>query len=509
MNINKFWSTYKNEIILLIILVVGFLFRIYALESESLWMDEGYSLMFAKPDVVSIIKINSSTIECLSNPPFYSIILHFFIGLFGESETALRMPSVIFGCMSIFMIYKVGTLLFDENVGLLGALILAFSKFHIYYSQEARSYTLQVFLILLSFYFFIKFFRKGNLIISIGYIISSLLLIFTHYFGVFIIFSQNIIFVTIFLLFNRKDKPKINHWISLQAILIILFSPWIYVLLRMMNQQKGKVWFVPPVKLLFYTFLDFSGSIILLFLFLILTFISVIFWLRKRNKSGSGKAKFNSFNNNLLENNSIYFLLIWMLIPILFPFIFSRFFRPIYMVRYTIGASLPLYLFAAKGIKSIGSYKSIKLSVIAIVLSLSFINLTQYYTTSYKDKWRETANYVDQNAKSGDLVLFNSGDNILVSFIFNYYSNRDDLVKKNFPESTEWVPIKNIINKLEPVVDGFKRIWVVVYRDRDPDFLIENKLKEEYNLIFHQKYIAGNPNLYDSGNINLFLFSKL
>ena len=64
------------------------------------------------------------------------------------------------------MIYAVGRQLFNKQVGLVAALILALSSFNITYSQEARMYTLMVLLALLSMYFFWRFLQQSNLVSS-------------------------------------------------------------------------------------------------------------------------------------------------------------------------------------------------------------------------------------------------------------------------------------------------------------------------------------------------------
>jgi len=345
-------SHYKYEALLLLILFAGLYLRIDNLGKESLWMDEAYSLMFARESVIDIIKTNISTIECISNPPLYYIILHFFIQLFGESETALRTASVIFGFLSIIMIYKIGELLFNKDVGLIAALILALSKFHIYFSQEVRSYSLQVLLVLLSFYFFINLFKTKNLKNSIGLVAANILLIYTHHYGMFIILSQNIIFFIIFLFSRPNVNLNLKRWLLLQAAIVILFLPWIGVILNiLLSGQSGKVWFTPPVKWLMYTFKEYSGSILLMILFGLLSLYSIVTWIRNKPKEGiAGK---DYWKIHFSKNSSIYFLLVWILVSIVLPFIFSKIFPPIFLIRYTIAASIPFYLLAATGIKRI------------------------------------------------------------------------------------------------------------------------------------------------------------
>ena len=127
--------------------------------------------------------------------------------IFGQSEFSVRFPALIFGVLSIFMIYKLGKALFNPEIGLISALILAVSPFQIHYSQEARPYSLLMLLSLISTYYFVKFIKSkdkenfhykfdypvhkiSNFIKNkknIGiYIVSTLIGIYTHYFIFFL-----------------------------------------------------------------------------------------------------------------------------------------------------------------------------------------------------------------------------------------------------------------------------------------------------------------------------------
>ena len=108
------------------------------------------------------------------------------------------------------MIYKVGRILFDKKVGIVSALLLALSVFHVRHSQEARMYSLLAFLTLLSFYFFAKILKKRGGKTVLLYIISSLFLMYTHVYSLFIIMAQNIIIFTQFILCHKKIFS--DHW---------------------------------------------------------------------------------------------------------------------------------------------------------------------------------------------------------------------------------------------------------------------------------------------------------
>ena len=472
--------------ILLAILFLGLVLRIYDLGTESLWLDEGFSIRIADLNLFQIVV--EKTYRDI-HPPLYYVILHYWINLFGDTEFSTRFLSVLFGLFSIFMIYKVGTLLFNKNVGMLSSLLLALSVFHIQYSQEVRMYSLMTLLTLLSIYFFIKLRDRASFTVSTGYIISSILLMYTHIFGLFIIIAQNIYLFTLFLSKDFDYKLNFRRWILFQIILVILYVPWIFVLAsQILELQTRGFWVhVPTMRSIIGTFWDYSGSTLLLLFFLILSFFSIVTYEKVK-----GKINWKDFlksiecysrNISLSNVNRIYFLVVWLLTPIILPFIISLFLTPIYWTRFTIAASLAFYILIAKGIDNINN-KSIKLVVIILVIALSLGCVGEYYSEVNKEQWREVANYIDINAESGDLILFHQG---WCQIVFDYYSKRTDLNKKPF--TVRDINEENI-KELGPTVNGYNKVWVIHSHSSDYKGLIKKTLNESYNVAYHKKYVG-------------------
>ena len=96
----------KWLIILLIIICVGSFLRIYKLSNQSFWIDEAAAIQKSSK-LPSLDNFKSWVIPWMS-PPFYNLLLHFWIILFGESEFAVRSLSVIFGILTILVVYFVG-----------------------------------------------------------------------------------------------------------------------------------------------------------------------------------------------------------------------------------------------------------------------------------------------------------------------------------------------------------------------------------------------------------------
>lgn len=180
--------------------------------------------------------------------------MNVWISVFGDSEFAVRLPSAMFGSFSIIAIFAAGRTLFNKNTGLIAALILATSIFHITYSQEARSYSMLTLLSLISCYYFLKIISSQKKLFLAGYAISSILLLYTHYYGTLIIATQNIFFFTNLLRARAIGELSLKNWLSLQLLLVLLFLPGLLILLNQAYAIQEGFWIN---EITFYELLGF------------------------------------------------------------------------------------------------------------------------------------------------------------------------------------------------------------------------------------------------------------
>jgi mannosyltransferase len=89
----------RDNYLVLLIFVAGLALRIYAIGSESIWYDEAISVAVAKLGFVEHLRWITEVDD--NNPPLYYTFLHLWISVFGDSEVSVRMPSAIFGSLSI------------------------------------------------------------------------------------------------------------------------------------------------------------------------------------------------------------------------------------------------------------------------------------------------------------------------------------------------------------------------------------------------------------------------
>ena len=243
------------------IIVLAFLLRIYRLGLYDLWFDE-VLCAFQRFDLKNIL--NGRILD--SNPPLYFLILHFFTPQ-KTSEFILRLPSALFGTVTVFVLYGFAKRFFDEKTALISGLLLAISPFHIYYSQEVKMYSLFILLSFLSVIFLILSIREDKYFFWAGFIISSTLNLYTHYYAILVTSVEIIIFIIAIVGSGRSPdlpftKKMIKKWIASNVLILLLFSPWIPVMLKEhFFKTAGFVttWIPSPtIKTLFYTFKNFT-----------------------------------------------------------------------------------------------------------------------------------------------------------------------------------------------------------------------------------------------------------
>jgi uncharacterized membrane protein len=130
-------TTNSVPIYLLIIILIGLILRIYNLGKFGFWYDEAIS--FLTSDQLEFPIPYYCQIPPLGNT--FLILLKGWMG-FASNDSFLRFFSVIWGILSITMIYQLGEFIFSKRIGILSALLLSVSPLHIYYSQELTCYSL-------------------------------------------------------------------------------------------------------------------------------------------------------------------------------------------------------------------------------------------------------------------------------------------------------------------------------------------------------------------------------
>jgi uncharacterized membrane protein len=479
---------------LLLIIALGAGLRMFGLGAESFWLDEAYSVeiaSFPTSEVLHELVINDV------HPPLYYFIVHFWIKLFGDSEWSVRFISVLFGVLALPLIFLLSAQLFDRFTGLIAAALLALSQFHIGFSQEARMYALLVSLTLLSFYFFLKLLEGGRSRLALAaYVASSTLMMHTHVYSFFIIIAQNTYFLTLAFTAREIYKRTLKRWLLAQIGLALLFVPWFFALVRQVSRVRRGFWIPdePPRAILDALYLQAGSTDLAWVLFPLVAFAVLSAWKGVRKKAGApasqvqGKAGFNS------ERLKIYLLLLWLISPIILPFLVSKFSSPIFLPKYSIPALPAFMILAARGF-SVVRFHQLRMLAIVFILCFSLIALRNYYGTIRKDQWRDAVSRLEERAEASDIILLNPPSSVSA---FNYYSKRTDLIKIPFPDYKWDFKAETVAQYLKPVVEGRERIWLVLSQQNQLSPLISKHLGEWYELKAHGIHLG----------VETFLFEK-
>lgn len=232
---NKLINSRNNYgvVLLWVIFILGLSLRIYNLGSHNLWYDE----------VASFLDSNQNKlVRPAIHPQFqlYIFLLHLWTRYFGASEFSLRALSMIFGALSVLLIYNLGKLLFNRRVGLASAFILAISPLHIWYSQEARAYSLSTFLSMLMAYFFFLAVKNNKRHLWIFFVVSSVTGIYTNYFCFYILIIAGIT------LFFNKYRNLLGSWIVSMCFILVAFLPIFNIFITRFIKIKNKFWLLKP-----------------------------------------------------------------------------------------------------------------------------------------------------------------------------------------------------------------------------------------------------------------------
>jgi hypothetical protein len=213
-------------LLLLLILLLGWTLRTHDLAVRSLWADEGWTMLLSAGPGVDDITL---TMVEDQHPPLFFIMFRGWRDLTGESEFAARYFSVLISVIAVALAFQLGRELFDPAAGLLAALLLALADNHIDLAQEVRHYSLLATLVVLSSLYYVRWWHRPTRANQIGYVLSSIALLYTHYLGGYVLIAQLIHMVIA--LSGVRSWRRLGEGLSLFGAICLGFLPWFPVVI--------------------------------------------------------------------------------------------------------------------------------------------------------------------------------------------------------------------------------------------------------------------------------------
>ncbi len=448
---------------LLLIIAAGAALRVHKLGAESVWLDEAFTIKFSRHPPAGIIEETSKDVH----PPLYYFALHYWMKLFGDGEAGTRLLSALFGVLAVVATYKIAARLFGRATGLVSAALLALSRFHLEFSQEARMYTLLGLLAILSMYLFVRLVEGRGRTAFPLYVAASALMMYTQVYSVFVLAAQNLFVLTLLFASRATFRRVVWRWVLAQITLAVLFLPWLSVLAQQVSHVQQGFW-IPRLGASFIitTLAMYAGSYVLSGFLFTLVALAVFFGWR-RNVEAEGP---------LDERLKIYLLLLWLGCSIVLPYAVSQFASPIFLPKYTIAALPAFLILAARGLSRL-RFHQLRALVLVLILFFSAGVLKNYYAALKKDPWREAVASFEQLAQPGDLVLFDQASG---QHPFDYYLKTGGLDEKPFPDFQKELTTANLPALLGDAVKDRGRVWLVVSHPGELTPLIPRQLAEWY-----------------------------
>jgi mannosyltransferase len=527
----------------ILILLGGTLLRFAGLGKESIWLDEATSILIARLNLPSVVAWTAADIH----PPLYYFALHFWLG-FGESEFAIRALSAMFGVLTIAVVYALARELFDSDVGLLSALLLALSPMHIWYSQEARMYPMLTAWSLLASYSLVlalrhpaermvgRFaaLRSPQTRYWLGYLLFSVLALYTHYYALFVLLFQNLF--VLYWLWRHKagwsagpaksagwSTDLWRRWLLTELAIAALFLPWVPVLFRQVSSGGGgwveKAIGRPTVRALLDTWLEFSTGLYrylypdgvrraayaLFALCILAVAASLISGPRRRlaslRQSGTQtsaalppqpatatasrdlsaeRAAEDTYPQEEVRSTyrtGLWFCVLYVVVPLLTSWLLSQI-KPMYSERYLVPFVPPYCILVACGLQAL-KWPWLRLAIVlCLVLTLLLGNWNEWRIAQRED-WRWASSYVLARAEPGDVVLFVPR---WLAKPFDYYARGRVALSMDLPVT---VTVQAAQDVATDTAQHHKRAWLVWQRGHysDPNGTVKQVLDSRFRLV--------------------------
>lgn len=203
-------------VLLISLCLLAFGLRIFRLDFQPIWFDE--DLAYQRATVALDVSLAS-----MAGSPLYYILLRGWADLAGSSLYVLRFFSALCGTLAIPLIYQVMRRLLGRNIALATMALATFAPFYIYYSQEARTYSLTLVLMLISMHTFLKWQDTRGRQALVVCTLANLICLYTHYVAALVIVVQSVIL----LLLHWRDWKRIGVFIAAQTVAVLALMPWL------------------------------------------------------------------------------------------------------------------------------------------------------------------------------------------------------------------------------------------------------------------------------------------
>lgn len=362
------------------LLLLALLVNVVHLGSKSMVLDECASAAYARADRIELIHV---LVRSDPNMSLYYVLLNFWVRVFGDSEAALRVPSALFGALTVPAFYLLGRRLFGATAGLVAGLLLALNPFMVRYAQTARSYSLLALLITLSSIFFVREIEQPSRSNRIGYVITSGLAFYAHYFAAYVLAAHMLTILAV-----KRRSALTRTWLGVAAAILLACAPEALIVYHSGGVREHLGW-VPPASVsdVGLILFDFAGRRRLLLVLPLAggCYALALAWRERRAWP-------------------VELVALWLLVPMALSF-WASLVQPMFITRYLIICVPALILLGVAGIARLRP-PIVAAAVAALLVWSSATGLAAYYAGETPENWRDATRHVLASTVDGDGAVF-------------------------------------------------------------------------------------------------------
>lgn len=396
----------RHNYLYLLIIALSFGVSVTTLAFQSIRLDEAQSIWVATKSVPLILRLDAQDVLT----PLYELLLHIWMQIFGSSITAARGLSFLFFLATLPVLYTVAKEATNKKVAMIAITLFSLSPFIMWYSSEARMYSLFAFVTTWNHLFFVRFINSGGRAGKVGYVITTIFGLYTHYFFIFLLLTQ-----LFYLTWRRLIKPDYEMgvkdaigkpqsrsrrilliYFSLIIIAGIFFLPWALYFILLGGAANSQPVIPPPTTFnIFQAFINFlfgfqSNAVQSVFVSLWPIFVLTFFVLfTKREEQAEESINYFAFTTFL---------------PVFLIFLGS-YLKPIFLTRYLILVTPTLFILIAWMFS--GYYKKGARLIFGVLFSVMFVLLVYQNiatTTPTKENYQGVATFLDTHATGSDII---------------------------------------------------------------------------------------------------------
>ncbi|MGH2449238.1 MAG: glycosyltransferase family 39 protein, partial [Chloroflexota bacterium] len=382
--------------------VLALILRLGGIDHQSLWLDEGYTLLFSSLPLDRLITVGGAH----EHPPLYYLVVHGISALY-HSYLVPRVISAVAGAIAVPTIYGLGARVFNRPAGLVAAGLLAVAPLHVSYGQDGRGYELAGLWVLLSYLGLFAALQERRRRWWVIYAAATVLCLYGEYTTVLALVPQ----VVLLVLARRRHllKPMLLSWLAAA----VAFLPWMGVLVGDASTIAGSYWIPPPSPAaLSSTILEFLGLMtpcpsppctgqeaaitglagheLIVAGLTVAVVLSVTAWALLRRRE------------------PLLVLCLWLWVPFALVLIIA-FRRSLYLDRIFLDATYPLYLLLGASTVTLWKKWRPASGVVLAFVAVGSVSLTNVYGQQSNPDWRTASRDLVAAYRPGQLVIYHPG----------------------------------------------------------------------------------------------------